>query len=679
MFLLIKKYLKTGRVIVSILFLISNNFESFATTYYFSSSKGNDSFSFEQAQKQSTPWKSLEKLNTVIPYLKPGDSVLFRRGDIFVGSLSLAVSGSATHLISFGAYGNKSKPIPQINGRISLSNWTKYDKNIWVTDAVQLSTKVNYFTINGKAYPMGRFPNADETPDGYLHLESADSILSITDEDLDTTTNWTGAEMVMKPRRWLIDRDSIIKQDGHTIWYQSFSRYIPPKGFGYFIQNHIKTLDRTGEWYYDAALKKLYLYLADATPQQYNIQASRYNILLEIKNQSNIRISDIAFIGANESAISINNAEQVEVKNCTIKYAGMNGIYGSDITGLLVDNNIVEDVNNTGLYLMRNCKNTVIRNNFIKRCGIIDGSGPSGNGKTVGLSLGGDNNLIEYNRIDSIGYIGLYFSGNDVIVKNNVISNFTMNKDDGGGIYVISGKRQGRVFTNRSIISNIIFNGIGNGAGTPLTDFRSALGIYMDDGTTGVDILNNFVSNCAEIGIFLHDASFINVKNNLSYGSGIPFAMHQDLIWNGGSMHDNKIENNILISSMEKPLLESFRTQENNVVNFGKLDNNHFWYPTPSRENKKSLFKEVIGSSKELRYSISEWKTKYNYEVNSSFTEIDSALFDKKILIAYNDSKKIKTTNLGKTVYKDVTGKKYSGVISLQPYSWVYLIMSEKD
>lgn len=248
-----------------------------------------------------------------------------------------------------------------------------------------------------------------------------------------------------------------------------------------------------------------------------------------------------------------------------------------------------------------------------------------------------------------------------------------MNKDDGGGIYTVSGKRGGRNFKNRKIIGNIVMHGIGNGAGTNRPEFKSALGIYMDDGTNNVDIYDNIVGYCAEIGIFLHDASFINVKNNLAYNCDIPFAMHQDLIWEGGSMHDNQIKKNIFVSSMKRPLLESFRTQENNVVSFGKLDSNFFWYPPSSSDTALKLFKEVIERSKTLRFTIPEWKQKYNYDQNSSFNEIEPQDFDKKIRIEYNATKTIKNINLGNSRYKENNGKKVKDRINLKPYEWVFL------
>ena len=65
-----------------------------ATTYYFSSSDGDDSRTSAQAQNSSTPWKSIDKLNSFFSRLQPGDQVLFKKGDIFTG---LSVSTLLVH------------------------------------------------------------------------------------------------------------------------------------------------------------------------------------------------------------------------------------------------------------------------------------------------------------------------------------------------------------------------------------------------------------------------------------------------------------------------------------------------------------------------------------------------------------------------------------------------------
>src|SRR5690606_20570229 len=57
--------------------------EALASSYYFSQSTGDDSRSVAQAQSPETPWKSIEKLNSIFHTLKPGDVVYFKRGDVF--------------------------------------------------------------------------------------------------------------------------------------------------------------------------------------------------------------------------------------------------------------------------------------------------------------------------------------------------------------------------------------------------------------------------------------------------------------------------------------------------------------------------------------------------------------------------------------------------------------------
>ncbi|MEO7802009.1 MAG: hypothetical protein ABIR81_08420, partial [Ginsengibacter sp.] len=82
-----------------------------ATNYYFSSSSGDDSRTASQAKSSSTPWRSINKLNSIFTILQPGDAVLFKRGDTFYGTITVRKSGSSTSPILISAYGSGIKPI----------------------------------------------------------------------------------------------------------------------------------------------------------------------------------------------------------------------------------------------------------------------------------------------------------------------------------------------------------------------------------------------------------------------------------------------------------------------------------------------------------------------------------------------------------------------------------------
>src|ERR1700749_3714888 len=102
-----------------------------ATTYYFSSSDGDDSRTSAQAQNSSTPWKTIDKLNSFFSSLQPGDVVLFKRGDVFYGSISIKKSGSAGSPIIFDAYGSGVKPI--ITGFTDVTSWSNIGGNLWMS------------------------------------------------------------------------------------------------------------------------------------------------------------------------------------------------------------------------------------------------------------------------------------------------------------------------------------------------------------------------------------------------------------------------------------------------------------------------------------------------------------------------------------------------------------------
>src|SRR5690349_14836445 len=110
------------------------NFSSKGANYYFSTSQGDDSRTSTQAQNPSTPWQTLNKLNSIFATLKPGDSILFKRGDTFYGTITISVSGTATAPIVLGAYGNGNKPI--ISELVNVAGWTSLGGGIYESSPI---------------------------------------------------------------------------------------------------------------------------------------------------------------------------------------------------------------------------------------------------------------------------------------------------------------------------------------------------------------------------------------------------------------------------------------------------------------------------------------------------------------------------------------------------------------
>src|SRR5688500_4480058 len=170
-----------------------------ANTYYFSSTSGNDSRTSTQAQNPSTPWKTLSKLNSFFSSLQPGDFVLFKRGETFYGSITANKSGTATAPITISDYGTGNRPV--ITSLVTLSGWTANSTRSGVYESsanLAFDTEVNIVLLNGTQKGIGRYPNSDVANKGYLTLESHVGKTSITDNQLASTPNWTGADVIIR-------------------------------------------------------------------------------------------------------------------------------------------------------------------------------------------------------------------------------------------------------------------------------------------------------------------------------------------------------------------------------------------------------------------------------------------------------------------------------------------------
>jgi hypothetical protein len=95
---------KSARKIILFAFLVWSGLAS-ATTYYVSSSTGNDS---NNGTSSATAWQTIAHVNG--QSFQPGDSVMFKRGDVWNESLTPASSGSSGNPITFDAYGSGAAP-----------------------------------------------------------------------------------------------------------------------------------------------------------------------------------------------------------------------------------------------------------------------------------------------------------------------------------------------------------------------------------------------------------------------------------------------------------------------------------------------------------------------------------------------------------------------------------------
>lgn len=107
------------------LLLIAN---IFATKYYVDSQNGSDG----NVGDSINPWKTIDRVN--IAAFAPGDSILFKRGGVYRGTINPVYSGNSSFRITYTTYGSGPKPkfIASYN-RGNPSDWTLIGGNVWAS------------------------------------------------------------------------------------------------------------------------------------------------------------------------------------------------------------------------------------------------------------------------------------------------------------------------------------------------------------------------------------------------------------------------------------------------------------------------------------------------------------------------------------------------------------------
>ncbi len=647
-----------------LLLLVCVNLAVSAKDYYVSST-GNDS---ADGLSSSTAWKTISKVNSVSSLFNPGDKILFRRGDVFAGTLIMSKSGVAGNPITIGAYGSGANPV--ITGFITISDWDSYGGGIYYK-SVSCESSPNIVTVNGVNTPIGRWPNSD-----YLTIDSHSSNRSITDSELPSSPNWTGAEVVIRKQPYIWDRNKITSHSGSTISYTSGSNYSAKDGYGYFIQNDIKTLDRQGEWYHNGT--NFYMHFGSSSPENYSVKISVRDILINVDKVNYITIENISLEGANKYAVQVRDAGYITIQNCNINFTGNTAIYGpfwGSSPNCKIINNTISNSNNNAITLNSDHTNATISGNNIKNTGMIVGMGESGDGTYKGIYASGDNGIIQYNTVENTGYVGIDFFGNNTTVAYNFVNNFNLVKNDGGGIYTYTGTKTPRY--GQKVTNNIILNGIGYGKGIPDNEVHAS-GIYTDDRSRSILIADNTIANCNSSGIFIHNAHEIDITGNtlynngsarLDYGSQILFV--HDSYSPDDPIRNLKINNNVFFARTKAQSVICFMTMDSDIPRFGTADNNYYAKPIDNTYIART-WNAGWWSTATMR-SLSNWQSFTGQDKNSRIAPI-SVDNENKIKFEYNATSSNKVISLDGS-YIDVKGTKYSGSITLQPYSSVVLMV----
>lgn len=560
------------------------------TTYYVSAS-GSDS---NNGTSSGTPFQSLAKVNSLA--LRAGDQVLFRRGDTFRGTLLVRRSGSATQPIVFDAYGSGSKPV--ISGSVPVTNWTSAGNNVWQAPCSSCGSAVTGLYRDGAPLPLGRYPNADAPNKGNLTIRAHTEKYQIfSQENLPYNINWKGAEVVMRPTAWIIDRAVVDAQYGDALNLFNYSNYTPRDNSEYFFQNHPATLDRPGEWCYDAAGKKISIYYEGDFLSSGLYTVTTLGRGIDIATSAYVTIRNLQVAETLNTSVYGQNVSNLTLSNLDVLNAGEDGviILGSG-NNILLENSKIHTINNNGVWIDP-YQNVTLRGNSIRRIAILPGRGKSGDGQYNGItSKASQNVLIENNTLDSVGYNGITFEKNTTI-QRNVIANYCFIKIDGGGVYAHNGNKS--PMSNIYVLNNIFYTKPpGN---TPWVDY--SIGIFMDDCVENVTIKGNTIFGNTQWGVFLHAASRITFTDNTLFDNN---TCQLVLYHNAGycPIRGDIIKRNIIISKSSSQMVAQFESDADDLLQYGAIDSNYYARPF----NEAATIRGIVNWGQGGNFSLPDWQ-----------------------------------------------------------------------
>ena len=636
-----------------------------AKTYFVSASGNNSNTGLTEA----SPWQTIAKINSF--NFAMNDIILFKRGDMFYGSIAIR-----QHNLTYGAYGTGAKPL--ISGLSTITGWVNKGGNIGEAPTTGVKATNNLVLRNSKIQQIGRYPNADAANKGYL-IYTAATTSSITGPASSSVTNWKGAEVAIRINKWEILRKIVTTHSAGVVSFAAHST-APRLNYGYFFQRDPRTLDQDGEWWQDGTNNKLRMYFSNNNPTAYTIQASTVDIL--ISNSAgyfrNVSIRDLSFTGAGKMAIYILAGVDHTVTNCDVNNSAKEAINILSASNVKVDNCTVRNSLGSAIQVSNNSNFTLssITNCTVDSTATIAGMETSNenNGGDGILNRAGSNVYITYCRVTNSGYVGIAWFGNNTYIKYNLVDNYCMVREDGAGIYTAESsdttKYQKRF--NRNVVGNIVVNGVGQNKGTNTpTELNSVNGIYVDDGAADVLIDSNTVAYIPKAGIHGNNNQRITATNNTTFNTGSGFSTQR--LKNGKIVIGLRITKNIFYpyrfayanAARDDPNFTILQS----IQNIGKVDSNYYSLKpgTDTSMFEITVLKNGTGYIQSAR-TIDYEKAIVGFQTHSTYVA------DNRGTLEYNASSTPKVVSFSGLSKKDVFGNVYNNSVTIPAWSSKVLI-----
>lgn len=633
------------------------------------SSSGSDSAS---GTTPETAWQSLSKVQSSMGSLHAGDAVLLRRGDVFRGTLSVSVDGTAAEPFVLSAYGTGDAP--KVSGGTLVTGFTARGDG---TYAAPLSTNPPHVYVNGNRITLARYPNT-----GYLRTDAGSNASTIVDSALTQPAGtWNGANVRARLVNWSYDVGVVgTSIPGNLALSTPFSRsFASTDDWGYFIDGVEAALDADGEWAYAGgqllvrppAGVDLSTATVEATATDRGISLTGdYEILdgVDVRHYSDIAVR-VSYL---------NN--HVTVRHCNVQhsYFGIRA-FADYVT---VDESDIHNIYATGIYVTG--ANTTVTRSHVHEIGSEFGFGEYwGN---IGVSTNGDNVVVRENLVEDIGYIGISSGGGSTIVERNLVRHAMLTTNDGGAISFD--------FNNGlQIRNNIALDSVGNTEAASMTQAANLRlpivhGIYFGNHDIQNTTIEGNISLRHATGIHVDHTTRSNgnaLRNNITafnWDAQIQFSDFSNDIddtTTGGDhcvpAYNDSFEGNVMIATeATQRTLNLLEVRCLVDIDWwgatGTFDYNRFLRPGSTDIVTRLDFNSEShgGDTANDSFTLASWRTHTGQEAHSSEYTMSDTTPD--FVVLYNEDYGTMSIVLDDAhTYVDLDGVAVTGTVSLLPYT----------
>ena len=524
---------------------------------------------------QQQPWKTLAR--AVVSRIGAGDALLLKCGGTWRETLEITTSNfSANGQVLVGGYGDctsTKRPVIKGSDLVSQANWQKATSGSdQVFTKPYSATTIDRLFLDGKPLIKARFPNysgvgkefakaVGNNTDNSFNVEAAE-LTQLADKSL------AGATIYLRVSPWAVEKAVVAQfnaSSGLVTLDRSLSRKIE-SGVGYILEGQRWMLDAAGEWWLDSSAGQLYVWTpTGASPAtSTTLEASWRPYGLIARWIPDLRIEQLRFDQQADIGLLLVETPRVTVSGLYSAYVHEQAVSALSTDNALIQDSVIVSAGRIGINVREGNAVRILRNK-------VSDTGLNGRADTTDSAISAlAQATLEGNLVQRSANLGIRFANRPgTAVRNNTVLSSCVRLTDCAGIYTFTAAypalAPSAYVAAATVDGNMVIGARTNTDGLGPNSTNQAVGIYLDELTSGATISNNTVSD-TEVGLALHNAAFNILTHNTVRGSTFSSMRGTLTRSDADVMRGNVVSDNSFITYRSMKILSAGIPEEGSVI-----------------------------------------------------------------------------------------------------------------